>query len=1058
MREEEEKEKALAVQEEQKALVQGFLEAKTQLEDLVRKQYLYRLQDMEIRALPPEMAQINDLRLFKITEMVYQKGEFSSHKFATVFAAVQSMEASVALVMKGERGRTEFYFGVRGHKSEYTVSSIEKTLRNALKGNFPGLRIDAPLTNPAAQDFFKALPQKNLAVVSCVADARDAMIKDDESFVQGLEKFARAMQGQDYAAVILAKSVALAQLEQDRLAYQNMYTSLSPMANRQLTEGDNTSVNISHAFTHGTSETTNYTVSKGFQKGWSYGTSMSESKADTLQVAAKMIGVAALGVAAAAAAPAAAAAGAAAAGGAGAAAGGAGLTSMGALMAGQFALGSFVPKTTTKGENHGVNIGMNENESHSLGQTVNEGVTYTQGASEGRSQTQQLTVQNKAIQDILERIDLQLKRLSECESLGMWECAAYFMAEQRETAEMAAGTYKALIRGEHSGVESSGVHVWGSEREQEKEKILEYVKKLLHPNFFYKAKGYGTAVVTPASLISSNELALHLGLPRKSLCGFPVTEHAEFAQEVVPQAEGDTLPFGKIYHMGEAAKEDVRLAEDSLTMHTFITGSTGAGKTNAVCRLLDQLLGAVPFLVIEPAKGEYKDAFGGRRDVKVYGTNPYKVPHLLQINPFCFPRDIHVMEHIDRLVEIFNACWPMYAAMPAILREALEESYRKAGWNLKTSEMKTEGTYPTFDTLLSVLPEVIASSEYSADTSSDYKGALLTRVRSLTNGIHGQIFRQDMDEKTFFGENAIIDLSRVGSSETKSLLMGLLILRLQEYRMSEAAAGGRLRHITVLEEAHHLLRRTSGEQSQESANLQGKAVEMISNAIAEMRAYGQGFVIADQSPGLMDMSVIRNTNTKIILRLPDEGDRLLVGKAAGLSESQIVELARLERGVAAISQSGWLEPVLCKIDKFKNEMPMESVSFGWKDEEGAAVRRFWEAALNGRKFELSEEEADAIRRWFVSKLLDPQERRSVEAVLQGKTLFVKQKVNLLGKAAFGKRSLTDAEKKERIANFLWTECGMEKENEAIRRYQELLDKVGLNSRGSDGAILRKHIE
>ena len=931
------------------------------------------------------------------------------------------------------------------------MSSIEKTLKNALRGNFPGLRLNASLTNPKTQNFFDSMPQKNMAAVSCVANARDVALKDDESFVQGMEKFARAMQGQDYVAVILARSVASAQLEQQRLAYQDMYTSLSPMANLQLTEGDNSSVNISHAFTHGTSETTNYTVSKGFQKGWSYGTSTSVSKADTLQVAAKMIGAAALGLAAVAAAPAV-AAGAAGAAGAAAAASPA---VMGSLMAGQFALGSFVPKTTTKGENQGVNMGVNESESHSLGQTVNEGVTYTQGASEGASRTQQLTVQNKAIQDMLERIDLQLRRLAECESLGMWECAAYFMAEQREVVEMAAGTYKALMRGEHSGVETSVVHVWGGERDPKKKEIFNYVKNLLHPKFLYRVQEHET-VVTPASLISSNELALHMGLPRKSLCGFPVTEHAEFAQEVVPHSEGDTIPFGKVFHMGAETTEKVQLAQDSLTMHTFITGSTGAGKTNAVCRLLDRLPSRVPFLVIEPAKGEYKEVFGGRSDVRVYGTNPYKVPHLLQINPFCFPDDIHVMEHIDCLVEIFNACWPMYAAMPAILREGLEEAYRKVGWNLKSS--KRQGAYPTFDTLLAVLPEVIASSEYSAETSSDYKGALLTRVRSLTRGIHGQIFRQDMDGKALFEENAIVDLSRVGSTETKALLMGLLILRLQEYRMSESFAGRGLRHITVLEEAHHLLRRTSSEQSQESSNLQGKAVEMISNAIAEMRAYGEGFVIADQSPGLMDMSVIRNTNTKIILRLPDEGDRLLVGKAAGLSEAQIMELARLECGVAAISQSGWLEPVLCKIDKFTDARGMASASFEWEDKEGVAVRHFWDAALNGRKFELSKEGADAVRRWFAARSLEVKERQAVDAVLQGKRLFLKQQLNLLGKAAVGNLALSEAERKERIENFLWTECGMERTDEVMCRYQELLDKVGFNSRGSDGAALRKHVE
>ena len=95
----------------------------------------------------------------------------------------------------------------------------------------------------------------------------------------------------------------------------------------------------------------------------------------------------------------------------------------------------------------------------------------------------------------------------------------------------------------------------------------------------------------------------------------------------------------------------------------------------------------------------------------------------------------------------------------------------------------------------------------------------------------------------------------------------------------------------------------------------GKSVEMISNSIKEMRTYGEGFIIADQSPGLMDMSVIRNTNTKIILRLPEKSDRELVGFAAGLDEEQIDELSKLKQGVAAIYQSDWVAPVLVQVNK-----------------------------------------------------------------------------------------------------------------------------------------------
>ena len=106
---------------------------------------------------------------------------------------------------------------------------------------------------------------------------------------------------------------------------------------------------------------------------------------------------------------------------------------------------------------------------------------------------------------------------------------------------------------------------------------------------------------------------------------------------------------------------------------------------------------------------------------------------------------------------------------------------------------------------------------------------------------------------------------------------------------------------------------------------------MLANAIAEMRTYGEGFIIADQAPGLLDLSVIRNTNTKIIMRLPDRSDRELVGGAANLNDDQIVELAKLPCGVAAIYQNEWIQPVLCKVNKF--EMPQEMYSYS-PDNEG----------------------------------------------------------------------------------------------------------------------------
>lgn len=447
-------------------------------------------------------------------------------------------------------------------------------------------------------------------------------------------------------------------------------------------------------------------------------------------------------------------------------------------------------------------------------------------------------------------------------------------------SEMAASTYKAIMGGENTGVEIAAINSWGTYEQEKTELVGQYVKNFMHPIFRYEGT-LGSIEVTPSSMVSGNELSIHMGLPRKSVCGLPVIEHSDFGKEVVNydgHVAHSGVNLGKVFNMGSSCPNSVFLDKSSLTMHTFVTGSTGSGKSNTIYELIRQCnnMGA-NFMVIEPAKGEYKHVFGNRTDVRVFGSNP-EYSELLRINPFKFSKGIHVLEHVDRLVEIFNVCWPMYAAMPAVLKDALLKSYEDCGWDFSTSKNAyDEDLYPTFIDLQEELVEVINASAYSEEVKSNYMGSLVTRVRSLTNGLNGQIFTaNEIDSSSLFDKNVIVDLSRIGSLETKSLIMGLLIMRLSEHRMSTAEGMNvPFKHMTILEEAHNILKRTSTEQNPESPSVAGKSVEMISNAIAEMRTYGEGFVIVDQSPSAVDISAIRNTNTKIIMRLPDETDRRL---------------------------------------------------------------------------------------------------------------------------------------------------------------------------------------
>lgn len=569
----------------------------------------------------------------------------------------------------------------------------------------------------------------------------------------------------------------------------------------------------------------------------------------------------------------------------------------------------------------GFNFGMNFARQSSVTATIgkNEGITKN--------------FTNYNVKYTLEKLEKQMQRLEQSTALGMWDFAAYVLSEDMNVANNVAHSYLALTQGEESHMSESAIHLWrgdmGDSSEDAKE-ICDYLKEFRHPlfglnpNIIERDPDYLVypEIVTLTTSLTGKELAYSLNFPSKSVIGLPVIQCAEFGRNVITynltNEQSESIQLGKIFHMNQVEKTELNLDLNSLASHTFITGSTGVGKSNTVYQILNEARKHdTHFLVVEPAKGEYKYVFGNRPDVKVFGTNPKQMP-LLKLNPFSFPQDVHVLEHIDRLVEIFNVCWPMYAAMPAVLKNAIEDSYVDCGWDLVTSQNKYDNQYyPSFKDICRNIKAIINSSEYDNENKGAYKGSLLTRLQSLTNGIYGLMFSNDeLSNEELFDSNVIVDLSRIGSMETKSLLMGMLVLKLQEYRMSSfTMTNQNLKHITVLEEAHHLLKRTSMEQTGESANLLGKSVEMIANAIAEMRTYGEGFIVADQAPGLLDMSTIRNTNTKIIMRLPDKSDRELVGFSANLNEDQITELSKLPRGVAAVYQNEWIQPVLCKVNK-----------------------------------------------------------------------------------------------------------------------------------------------
>lgn len=887
-------------------VIEGYKSAIKVVDDVILKNYITKLSELDVIPLDNKICTSNitdNVLFFKINEMVYEKDEFATYKFASVFNSLSSVETAIYIIIDSDGKKTDFYMGIRSMDEDRTTSSIRNTLEHSMVGQFPGIKT-TNFTINEIEEILNQIKGNSISAVSCVANSREEDFKTNQQFVQGLEKLVLSMEGQKYTGIIIANTTNQNQLRELRREYENVYTQLSPLASLQINYGFNQSESKNKSVSNSTNKS--ISISKSNSTTTSVSKTLGKSQENTASKVVKGI-ASATSMLSAALIP---------------LTGGMSLAVGGVVSGGLSLLGTAISGT----ENESTSDSKSESQSESDTNTVGRGKTDTYGNSitRGLSNTLTLTAHDKSIEDMMKRIDKQLERIDEFESLGMYECAAYFLSEDQYASEVAASTYKSIMRGENSGVEVAAINSWGLD-EINKTKIIEmYVKNFMHPVFRYKGT-LGEIEVTPCSMVSGNELAIHMGLPRKSVCGLPVIEHTDFAKEVVKYEQNNTsstINLGKIFNMGRICRNDVKIDKDSLAMHAFVTGSTGSGKSNVIYELIRQCnYSGTKFMVIEPAKGEYKHVFGNDSDVNVYGTNPDYF-NLLRINPFKFPLKIHVLEHVDRLTEIFNVCWPMYAAMPAVLKEALLKSYEYCGWDLSSSiNTYDDSLFPTFLDLQDTLYEVIRSSDYSDEVKSNYLGSLLTRVKSLTNGLNGQIFTfNDISSDILFNQNTIIDLSRVGSLETKSLIMGLIIMQLNEYRISTATSiNVPFKHMTILEEAHNILRNTSSNQNLEGSNLTSKSVEMISNAIAEMRTYGEGFVIVDQSPGAVDLAAIRNTNTKIIMRLPDECDRRLVGKAAGVKDNQLDEITKLPKGVAVVYQNDWTSPVLCKIQKYKGQ-------------------------------------------------------------------------------------------------------------------------------------------
>lgn len=875
---------------EKKSLTDNFERNLTVANLFMKKIYLDNLNREKVKMNLDEAE--GNISLIKIERLIYDDNESVAQKLISVYGSVRECVDSLVLFLVGKVSGVELYVGVR-RKQGVKLVIARDTILGALQSNFQGSKfyvIRLEQTSALVQNAmtFDGTISENDAVVQSISMIPSLRGEEHagDAFVQGIEKFIDSMHGKEYVLEVIASPVDKGNLELRKGAYEDIYSALSPFAKKSIQHSHNEGSTLSESLSRSISNSISTGVARSV--GNNYSESASKNK--------------------------------------------------GYNMGGSFLVSFGLNEGTSEGTSRGNSIQMTNQRQTQMAEGAVSGTS--KALTEGRSESISLEYKDMSINNLLDQINENISRIQESASYGLWDCAIYLVAKTSCDAAVASGCLLSLLTGDRTRMEYPHVNVF---RSVMGEAVVDYLKTFSQPGFSIQNADLPAELkdcrVTPAIMISGKELPLLINLPRKSVPGIQIQHMAEFGRN--PKVlHTQYVPLGCVLHMGQTyARDRVSLESKSMTSHCFVTGATGCGKSNTVYRILEGLNKdddscwkpdgikqsdkKIHFLVIEPAKGEYRRHFAEWTGINVFGTNA-NYGQVLKLNPFYFNYPhIHLLEHLDRLVEIFNNCWEMYAAMPAILKDAMERAYINKGWDSVTSEYTGIGlpSYPTFEDLLSELPKVINESGYSSDTKGDYTGALVTRVQSLTNGLYGQIFCDEFDvpEELLFDRDCIIDLSRVGSNETKSLIMGIVVLRLLEYRMSETCDMNMdLRHVTVLEEAHNLLKNSDKVTGTAGSQVVAKSVEMIVNGIAEMRSYGEGFIIVDQSPTSVDIAAIKNTNTKIVMRLPEMKDCEIVGRAVSLKDDQIRELSKLENGCAVVMQNNWNEAILSKIDRAKD--------------------------------------------------------------------------------------------------------------------------------------------
>ena len=934
-------------------LLESLKEIDSKLVNEVKKQDLftdiYEVTDFDLLR-----ENFGDIALYKINEITYEEEEKAPRReaFENVLGALRDSFNNFLYIILGTKEKVSIYFGVAKNSYIDSSNSIlelqdvgDMILKPSIEGNFRGSKIKEIISDEK-EEVLKVI--RNQGNKYAYFEGNPGINEsEDRSDFQGIDRLIDIMsvgnQG-TFGLVIYANPIQkeeIVEIEKDIYKQYNYYNTVHK---RSYQLGENKSNNTGESATVGSgtnkseTEGENKSTSKGENKSTSKGSSYTETNGTSWS---KTKGTNS---------------------GKNENQGESTTTTNGtnnSSSSESLAKGTTKSAGTSEGESESETNGTSwskaeggsRNEttgtskntttgtssSKTMGTSKNESTTKNIGSSTGTSETENIEIIKKEIHSWISYIDETLLPIIDYgKGKGLFRVNTYIFADNSATLLKLGNTLKSLSSGKKGN--KRPLEYYRLDNVKDRKIInnlvnfqMNKIQNDIEKDEFYTVNSIEIGNGFVNDFYSSKELSLIAGLPRKEVNGLKVTKQVEFGLNTTDEKMKEPLELGNLVQSGKILENsEVNIDKKDLNKHIFVAGVTGTGKTTTCQRIL--LESGMPFLVVEPAKTEYRIMKLSKKteDMVIFTLGQDNIAPF-RLNPFEFFPHESLTSRVDMIKAAIEASFDMEAAIPQLIESTIYECYKDYGWNVNTNKnTKFENpfaddvyAFPTFSDILKKVDAVAEKQGFDERLKKDYIGSIKARLQSLTLGSKGLMLNtpRSIDFVGLLDKKVVLEIEEVKNTGEKSFVMGLIMTNLREALRAKYKENKHFKHITLIEEAHRLL---SKFEPGDSVNKK-QGVEIFADMLAEVRKYGESLIIADQIPNKLTPEVLKNTNTKIIHKLFAEDDKESVGNTMILEKEQKEFLSSLPTGRAVVFSQGWSKAVQVQIKLLTNTTSDEEV-------------------------------------------------------------------------------------------------------------------------------------